>query len=147
MKPIQYGGSFSDHDQPAYTEDHEVKCALAECPNTVKRGESYSFIITLATRGPDARAGAFQCPAIEDIQAGRWHAQHFCCSMACATKAAHACLDEHIAPRHDGHMAEIAAHDEAIAQEQAAAQQYIADRAEQEKRTREEIAKHVSTQD
>src|SRR5487761_2043863 len=83
-----------------------IPCAWGECTEMVPRGAEYSFILTLATQGADARLGAFQCPDVADILAGNLDAQHFCCSMECAAKCAHACIDEHLVPRH---AAEVAA--------------------------------------
>jgi hypothetical protein len=120
MKTFQYGGSFNGHDQPAYTADHVVKCAWGGCPNTVVRGEAFSFILTFATRGADGRLGAFQCPDDRAIFAGNLHAQHFCCSLEHAVLCAHACLDEHIAPLHTAEVAALAEMDKAEADEKAA---------------------------
>jgi hypothetical protein len=101
-----------------------IACAWGDCENTVERGQEYSFIITFATRGPDGRAGAFQCPDADEIAAGNYDAQHFCCSAECAAKCAHACIDEHLVPRHQDHIASLAAHDAALAAEQAAMEAY-----------------------
>jgi hypothetical protein len=104
-----------------------IPCAWGECENMVTRGAEYSFIITFATRGPDGRAGAFQCPDADEIAAGNYDAQHFCCSAECAAKCAHACIDEHLVPRHQDHIASLAAHDAALAAEQAAMEAYRAE--------------------
>lgn len=111
LKTFQYGGSFNDHDQPAFLGDMEVRCAWHECNNLVSRDHSYSFVITFMTRGPDARLGSFQCPDVDDVLAGHLHAQHFCCSGECAVKAAHACIDEHLVPRHNQHVDMLTDHD------------------------------------
>lgn len=83
------------------------RCALAICNAEIPRGAEYSFIITLATRGPDPRAGAFQCPPGDEIAAGNLDAQHFCCTIEHAAIAAHACIDEHIVPAHHDHLASL----------------------------------------
>lgn len=131
LKTFHYGGSFNDHDQPAWMGDMEVRCAWHECSNIVSRDNSYSFIVSFMTRGPDSRLGSFQCPDIDDVLAGHLHAQHFCCSGECAVKAAHACIDEHLVPQHNAHVDALAQHDAAIAAEQAAMEAHKQEQARQ----------------
>lgn len=66
-----------------------VSCAI--CGTVITVGESYSFVVIFATTGHPA-IPAFQCPA----------EQHFTCSVAHAQAAAHACIDEHLVPMHEG---------------------------------------------
>lgn len=70
-----------------------VICEVCGTPTTV--GASHSFIIIYATTGGAPGLPAFQCPAT----------QHFCCSQACAARAAHACIDEHLLGEHAARLA------------------------------------------
>lgn len=108
-----------------------IACAWGACPNMVTRGEEYSFILTLATRGAEARAGSFQCPDVDELLSGNLDAQHFCCSIECAALCAHACIDEHLVPRHQDHLATLAQTDADLAAEQAAFAAYQAEKAQQ----------------
>lgn len=77
--------------QPRDPSAQPVACEVCGAQTTI--GNSYSFVMTFATTGPahdGIMLAAFQCPA----------EQHFCCSVACAQAAAHACIDEHLVPAH-----------------------------------------------
>lgn len=145
VKNFSYGGSFNDHASPAWTEDHVVVCAVAGCRNSVRRGDAFSFYFTFATRGTDKRAGGFQCPDGEEISKSNLHAQHFCCSEKCMITAMHACIDEHLLPRHHAHMAFLSRMDaEAEAERQAFAELVAKEDAERQKTRKPEEQGNVS---
>lgn len=67
--------------------------------------------MTLATRGPDNRMGAFQCPPIQELERGNYDAQHFCCSMECLRAIILECFDAHIVAPHNVDERLLAEHD------------------------------------
>lgn len=84
-----------------------VDCEGPGCLNSVRVGDSHSFIIVYATTGPAVPTdggGAGRIPAF-----GCDAEQHFCCSHECAVAAGHACLDEHVAAGHAPRASVLAA--------------------------------------
>lgn len=79
-------------------DDEPMQCEV--CGGAMRKGDSFSFILGWGTTGPVPIA-AFTC--------GGGHygtGQHFTCSRKCAIAAAAACIDEHLAPRHESHYQE-----------------------------------------
>lgn len=68
-----------------------ISCAI--CGAKIPRGDSYSIQMTFATNGPGFVSPSGRNPQCDEEQ-------HFGCSEAHAVQAAHACLDEHLAPKH-----------------------------------------------
>lgn len=85
--------------QRAYPDpsDEPIRCEV--CGTTVRLGDSFSFILGWGTTGPHNIA-AFTCGGGKD-----GNGQHFCCSRDCVIAAGHACIEEHLVPRHDQHVA------------------------------------------
>lgn len=99
-------------------------CALGECQGTMAAGYEYTIAITFATRGADARLGSFYC---DDTLPDNVYPLHECCSLDCALKAAHACIDEHMLTRHQSHLDTLAQFDAKEAADRAEMDAHIAE--------------------
>lgn len=77
-------------------DDRPIECEV--CGRIVRHGDTYSFLLSFGTTGPVPISG-FSCEG----------GQHFTCSKEHALSAAHACIDEHLAPHHDAQRAQALA--------------------------------------
>ena len=76
---------------PAVAPDPSQRVVSCEVCGTVTTiGASHSFIIAMAYATTGGQYSAFRCDS----------EQHFACCQACAVKAAHACIEEHLIPKY-----------------------------------------------
>lgn len=107
-----------------------IACANPACDSQItdpNRIGTYSFILALATRGPDPRLGAFQCPSVDEIQRGNLDAQHFCCSIDCMRAILLECFEHDIIDIHNQQVAALAQIDAQAAEQARLAQEAAKD--------------------